>query len=153
MRLTKTFDCPACGKETDVKFFEVRRQCEHCNAVLDIIGDHTRLFGALYVIFGLLLVISVSRDSVEKMILPWFVENRPDLLVGYYKKFTVDLISALVFLSVSFLSLFIIAFFEFNHATEVREMTKPPEKEKMILSFIFVVLLVLFSIFTTVVKR
>jgi hypothetical protein len=124
MAFSKTFICPVCGKETDAYFYESAMgicECRNCLSSLDVEGEKTRFFGFLY---GVTVAMSfIVIDLVEKTIYPWFVVNRPVLVVEH-KKFTVDLISSVTGLYFAIFFILIISFFEFNSATDIRKIVK-----------------------------
>ncbi|MGI6393733.1 MAG: hypothetical protein ACOX2F_03205 [bacterium] len=153
MIFSKTFVCPVCGKETNVHFYELSAnlcECRNCLSSLDVAGEKTRFFGLLY---GIAIAMSfVVIDLVEKAIYPWFVANRPVLVVEH-KKFTIDLISSGAGLSFAMFCVLLIPLFELNNATEIRKITKRNFKRKyrVAIAVFFTVFYVLLLLFATLV--
>ncbi|HPS31348.1 MAG TPA: hypothetical protein PLZ43_13900 [bacterium] len=149
MDLSKTFECPACGKENIIYFYEPSMnicECKHCHSYLDIEGEKARHFGFLY---GIIVVLTiVASNLIERIIYPWFVVNRPDLLVTH-KKLTIDLISSATAAYVGIFFLLLISLFEFNNATKVKTFAKKlglKKRKVIVLALIFVFILFLATI-------
>ncbi len=152
MIFSKTFVCPVCGKETDAYFYESAMgicECRNCLSSLDFAGEKTRFFGFLY---GVTIAMSfILIDLVEKTIYPWFVVNRPVLMVEH-KKFTVDLISSVAGLYFTIFFIFLISFFEFNNATDIRKIVKRKvfKRKTRVAIAAFSVLLLFFATFVPI---